>query len=55
MFLALIDGVGEGCDFSIGCNKEWHFLEATEHDEAIEELRGFLKIMVEMNVFLNSP
>ena len=43
MFLALMEGVGEGCDYTIGCNKEWHFLEATEHDEAIEELKGIFK------------
>ena len=37
LFLALITGKGRGCDYTIGCNKTWRFLEARTVQEALKE------------------
>ena len=38
MFLALVEGAGEGCDYTIDCNKTWTFLEAKTWDEIETEV-----------------
>lgn len=37
-FLVLYKGSGEGCDYTIDCNKTWKFIEAETMDDAIKEL-----------------
>lgn len=40
MFIAYVEQVGEGCDYSIGCGKSLWRLEAKTRDEAIKELKA---------------
>lgn len=42
MFIVLIEGSGEGCDYTIGCNKNWKKLEASTIEEAQRELKDVL-------------
>ena len=38
-YLALIEGRGEGCDYTIGCNATWQFLDANNFEEAEDEVK----------------
>jgi len=39
-YLALIEGRGEGCDYTIGCNVTWRFLDkANNFEEAEKEVK----------------
>lgn len=37
-FLALITGTGEGCDYTIGCNKTWKVKEAENKEAFIKDI-----------------
>jgi len=37
IYYALIKQVGEGCDYTIGCGRNWKRLEATTLEEATQE------------------
>lgn len=39
-FLVLYTGYGQGCDYTIDCNKTWRFMEAENMQEAINTLMG---------------
>ena len=41
--IALVYGIGEGCDYTIGCNKTWWELKATNMGKAIEEVKAKLR------------
>lgn len=43
MFLALLDGGGGGCDYSIDCNKTWRRLKAKTIEEAKIEVAIAIK------------
>lgn len=38
MFYVLLTGAGEGCDYTIGCNKTWKQLKAATTEEAVTEV-----------------
>lgn len=39
MYLVLIEGSGEGCDYTVGCNKTWKFYDADKTErEMFEDL-----------------
>jgi len=38
MYIALMQGVGEGCDYTIGCNKTWKLLHASNKEDAEKEI-----------------
>ena len=37
-YVALVEGCGEGCDYTIGCNQTWEFLEAEDMEDAKRSL-----------------
>lgn len=39
-YLVLYTGYGQGCDYTIDCNKTWSFIEAESMQDAIKELMG---------------
>lgn len=39
-FVVLYRGCGYGCDYTIGCNKKWSFIEADSIKEATEKVLG---------------
>jgi len=41
-YYALMIGKGEGCDYTIGCNKDFRQLEATTIVEARKEIEDYL-------------
>jgi hypothetical protein len=43
MFVVLLTGQGEGCDFTIGCNRCWRDLRAATWEEALAEVPAVLQ------------
>lgn len=43
MFIVLLKGKGEGCDYTIGCNRNWWTLKATTKEEAINEVANYIE------------
>lgn len=39
-FIALFTGKGDGCDYTIGCNRTWKFIHARNMEEALEDAAG---------------
>ena len=49
-FLVLITGYGEGCDYTIGCNKTWVIIEAdNKNEKALAYLEQLKKILEYQN------
>ncbi len=42
MFIVLLKGKGEGCDYTIGCNRNWWTLKATTKEEALNEVANII-------------
>lgn len=40
MYTLLLQGLGEGCDYTIGCNKTWTVFKAESDEEAIAKCIG---------------
>jgi len=38
-YIALIEGAGEGCDYTIGCNLNWSMFAATDEEEILKEVK----------------
>ena len=39
-YIALIEGAGEGCDYTIGCNLNWSIFPATNEEEIVKEVKN---------------
>jgi hypothetical protein len=37
-FLVLLEGYGQGCDYTIDCNKKWIWIEAESREQAIKKV-----------------
>lgn len=38
-YVALVQGYGEGCDYTIGCNLNWHNIEANSEVDALAKIQ----------------